>query len=215
MTGHASWQRMWRGLGAPAGDESLHLRLVEAWAEPHRHYHAPQHLRECLASFDTVRHMAQRPAEVELALWFHDAYYDPRRHDNEARSAEWAREAVAASGGSAEVGQRVWDLVMLTCGHHPPRGIDAQLLVDVDLSILGAERGRFEESNEQIRREYAHVPRSDFVAGRTKILQSFLARPRLYCTDHFHFLLERRARDNLQHALDTLALEDQVLSRGD
>ena len=205
MTGLESWRRMWRELGAPAGDEGLHQRLLDAWSEPQRHYHTLQHLNECLSQFAPVRHLGRHPAEVELALWFHDAFYEPRRHDNEERSAAWAVEATASAGVAPEVGRRVSGLVMLTCGHEPPTDVDGQLLVDVDLSILGAERERFDESDEQIRREYAHVPDADFRTGRSKILAAFLARPRLYCTGHFHALLEARARDNLRHSLDKLA----------
>lgn len=212
MTSLAAWGRLWRDAGAAQCNEGLHQRLLDAWVEPHRHYHSVQHLRECLATFDTVRHLAQRPAEVELALWFHDAIYDTTRHDNEALSAAWAREAMAAAGAPAEVVQRVVDLVMLTCGHAPPSTIDGQLLVDVDLSILGADRERFDESNDQIRLEYAHVARPEFIAGRTKVLRSFLLRPRLYCTGHFHLLLEARAKDNIQRALHKLAVEGEALA---
>ena len=35
---------------------------------------------------------------------------------------------------------------------------DEQLLVDIDLAILGADTARFAEYQTQIRREYAHVP---------------------------------------------------------
>ena len=206
MTDLASWLRMWRELGAPAGDEGLHRRLLDAWNGPQRHYHTLQHLRECLALFEPVKHLAQRPAEVELALWFHDAFYEPRRHDNEERSAAWAVEAAAAAAGVAsDVGQRISRLIMLTCGHQPPGDADGQWLVDVDLSILGADRERFDESDGQIRLEYAHVPDIDFRAGRSKVLLGFLERPRLYCTSHFHSLLETRARDNLGRSLARLA----------
>ncbi|MRD49173.1 N-methyl-D-aspartate receptor NMDAR2C subunit [Caenimonas koreensis] len=212
MDGLATWQRLWREVGAPEGNEGLHQRLINAWCEPQRHYHSRQHLRECLATLATARHLAQRPAEVELALWFHDAFYEPRRHDNEERSAHWAREAIDAAGAPAGVGERVAALVMLTRGHQPPQGADGQLLVDVDLSILGAPGERFDESNEQIRLEYAHVPLVDFIAGRTRVLQAFLARPRLFCTAHFHDRLEAQARANLQRALDKLAVEGHRLS---
>src|SRR5690348_4662021 len=91
----AAWQRPWRELGLPC-DAALRTRLVHAWSEPQRHYHTLQHLDECLALFDETRDAAPHPAEVALALWFHDAVYEPRRHDNEQRSADWARASLLA-----------------------------------------------------------------------------------------------------------------------
>ena len=199
-----SWRAAWRELGAGAADEALFRELVACWSESHRRYHTLQHLRECLAQFDPVRGMAQRPAEVELGLWFHDAFYEPRRSDNEERSADWARESVLQAGLPADAAARVHALVMATRHEAAPADPDAQLLVDVDLSILGAEAARFDESDRQIREEYAHVPEADFRAGRRRILGEFLARPRLYSTEHFHSALEARARENLQRALARL-----------
>jgi len=43
------------------------------------------------------------PAEVELAIWFHDAIYDLWRTDNEARSADWTRDAIVAAGLSEKI----------------------------------------------------------------------------------------------------------------
>jgi predicted metal-dependent HD superfamily phosphohydrolase len=207
MTSLAAWRDMWNELGAPAADEDLFHRLMACWSETHRHYHSPQHLDECLCRLRETRHLAQRPAEVELALWFHDAVYDPKRHDNEARCADWAHESVDYAGLPAEMAERVHALIMLTCHDAQPLEADGQLLVDIDLSILGADPERFEQSNRQIRREYAHVPEDRYREGRAAILRGFLARPRLYSTEYFHALLEERARVNLQQALDQLRQE--------
>ena len=201
----ASWRRVWQELGAQRTNAGLHHQLMACWNEARRRYHTVQHLGECLAQFAPVRSQAQRPAEVELALWFHGAIYDPRRTDNELFSANWARSSVLQAGLAPDVADRVHALVIATRHEAVPEDSDAQLLVDVDLSILGAEPERFDESDRQIREEYAHVPDEEFRQGRGRVLTEFLARPRLYSTEHFYAVLERRAKDNLQRALARLA----------
>lgn len=196
----ASWRALWRQLGVPA-HEALFERLVAAYSEPQRHYHTLQHLRECLELFDQVRHLAQRPGEVEVALWFHDAAYDPERHDNEERSADWARQAMLAAGLPQEPAARVHALIMVTRHEALPYGPDAQLLVDIDLAILGATPERFNEFEMQVRREYAHVSDADFRVGRSRVLRGFLERPRIYATEFFSRRFEAQARENLARAI--------------
>jgi predicted metal-dependent HD superfamily phosphohydrolase len=199
-----SWRWAWQALGAPAADEPLFEQLTACWSEKHRRYHTLQHLGECLAQFRVVRALAQQPGEVALALWFHDAFYDPKRTDNEERSANWALSSVLQAGLPDEMGGHVHALVMATRHEAVPTDPDARLLVDIDLSILGAEPARFDESDRQIREEYAHVPDEQFRVGRRRILGEFLARPRLYSTVYFQSALEARARDNLRRALARL-----------
>lgn len=196
-----SWRRAWAGIGAAGEGTALFERLKAAYAEPQRHYHTLQHLGECLALFDGARTLADRPHEVELALWFHDAVYEVKRHDNEQRSADWAREALRDAGVGGDAAQRVHDLVMATRHTAVPAGRDERLLVDIDLSILGAERARFDEYERQIRREYAYVPGFLFRRKRREILKGFLDRPAIYGTPHFHDALEARARENLARAI--------------
>ncbi|MEJ8839081.1 HD domain-containing protein [Ramlibacter sp. AN1133] len=202
--GNASWQRLWRELQADPVPNGLYNQLVAAYSEPHRHYHTLQHLRACLAHLDAAASLAQHPAEVELALWFHDAVYDPRCADNEERSAEWAWRSILAAGCGEDVAQRVQGLVLATKGHTAGDDPDARLLLDIDLAILGAAPARFDEYEGQIRAEYAHLGEPQFRTGRARVLSSFLARPRIYLTSAFHDALEHRARENIGRSLEAL-----------
>ena len=200
----ASWFRLWRGLGA-AGDRDAELDdLKKRYSEPWRKYHTLQHLTECVEQFAATSHLAERPFEVEAALWFHDAVYDVRAHDNEDRSAELARKVLGGAGVERGAVEHVADLVLATKHRALPMTQDAKLLVDIDLSILGAPAPRFDEYELQIRAEYSFVPDAVFNAGRSAVLRAFLDRRRIYSTEHFHEQLGETARANLARSLAAL-----------
>jgi predicted metal-dependent HD superfamily phosphohydrolase len=178
--------------------------MLARYAEAHRHYHTTRHLEECFDALERVRGEAERAGEVELALWFHDAIYETRRHDNEQRSAEWARSVADQAGLDAGVGGRVAALIMATRHDAEPVGADACVLVDVDLSILGAEPERFDEYERDVRQEYGWVPTPVFRRERRKILRSFLERPQIFQTPAMHAAREQRARANLARSLRQL-----------
>jgi len=200
-----NWNAAWRALGVASADEALCIELQRRYGEPHRHYHTMQHLGECLAWFEREQALAERPGEVAIALWFHDAVYDVHAHDNEARSAEWARSAMLAAGAQPEAADRVRALVMATRHDAVPEGRDAELLIDIDLSILGAEQPRFDEYERQVHAEYAFVPEAVRLPRRRAILQRFLAREAIYTTPRMHALLELRARANLARSIAAMA----------
>jgi predicted metal-dependent HD superfamily phosphohydrolase/GMP synthase-like glutamine amidotransferase len=220
-----SWQRAWRNAGMLEPDSkmdwntnfALRDELLLAYAQPQRAYHTLQHLSECIAHFESQ--VAQRavdgheqhqsacahPGAVELALWFHDAVYEPKAHDNEAQSAAWAQRALQAAGAPESLITTVVELVMATCHHHQPQTPDAQLLVDIDLSILAADAVRFTEYEAQIRSEYAWVPLAVYQTKRAAVLRTFLQRDRIFSTARGHQQFEAQARANLRASI--LALE--------
>jgi predicted metal-dependent HD superfamily phosphohydrolase len=200
----ASWQSAWRALGLPP-PAAVPASLLARWSEPHRKYHTPQHLRECLALFERHRELAVHPGEVAIALWFHDAIYDTGRHDNEAASADWAANVLREAGAAEDVVARVHALVMATCHRGVPATHDERLLVDIDLAILGADAPRFAEYERQIRDEYGFVPEDLFRDRRGEILRGFLARPALFSTPAFVARFEAPARANLAAAISGLA----------
>lgn len=204
MTTMARWQSVWRELRAADANSELFQRLVTSYSESHRKYHTMQHLQECFALLDRVRSYAEQPAEVELALWFHDAIYNTRKSDNEKRSAEWARESAIAGGVPDDQATRIFELVMATKHNAVPAGRDAEVLVDVDLGILGAESARFDEYEIQVRQEYSWVPEFVYRRERRKVLQEFANRASIYSTKYFGDEFESRARDNLARSLARL-----------
>jgi predicted metal-dependent HD superfamily phosphohydrolase len=198
------WIQLWTKVTAGVDGWPVFQELASLYSQPHRHYHNLHHIAECLAEFDSARHLARQPAAVELAIWFHDAIYDTRAHDNEERSAELAKRRISGAGGDPALGESVAALVMATKAHDPALHPDAPLLVDVDLSILGQADARFQEYETQIRREYEWVPEATFAAKRAEVLERFLARERIYTTELFFAKYEERARANLRSSLRAL-----------
>jgi predicted metal-dependent HD superfamily phosphohydrolase len=205
MTEQERWSETWSRLGAVA-PEPLLTELVGRYSEPHRFYHTLQHLRECFSALEPASHLAGCLAEVQLALWFHDAVYDTRAQDNEEQSARWAERSLVAGGAGSGAAAQVRELVLATKHHAVPQGEDAKLLVDVDLSILGAAEPRFAEYERQIRQEYEWVPEDAFRQRRGRVLASFLDRSSIYCTAWFAARLEEQARKNLLRSLKELVV---------
>ncbi len=197
----SSWERLWAGIDASGDGTRMRDELIARYSEPWRKYHTLQHLQECICTFESVRRLAIHPEEIEAALWFHDAVYELRANDNEERSARLAEAVLATAGISPEAVARVVALVLATRHTAAPALADEQLLVDIDLSILGAAGPRFAEYERQIRDEYAFVPEPVFREKRRAILQSFVKRRQIFGTPHFHGLLEAQARCNLERAI--------------
>ena len=150
----ATWDAAWTLLGRPA-PAGLRAELMAAWSESHRHYHDQRHLHECLALWMRWREHCERSDEVAIALWFHDAIHDAQDGSNELNSAAWAARALVRAGADSDTAQRVHDLVMATQHAAPPAlgaSPDAQLLVDIDLSVLGSPPERFDRYEQDLQR---------------------------------------------------------------
>jgi predicted metal-dependent HD superfamily phosphohydrolase len=198
------WRQMWKRFGVPAPNEILLQDLIARYSERHRKYHTMQHLNECFDKLQEIRAAAVHPDEIELALWFHDAIYDVKRQDNEERSADWARSTVLMAGQSTSIAERVHALVMATQHNVVPSDADEQILVDVDLSILGAKPDKFDEYERQVREEHHWIPDLLFEAKRRRVLMEFLERPKIFSTEQFIDTYEAQARTNLQRSIKKL-----------
>lgn len=200
------WSGLWRRVRAQAPFSSrgvfdeLHARLID----PTRCYHNEAHVAECLRLFDKVQMYVSDPVALELAIWFHDAIYDPRAHDNEECSARLAAEAINSAGGSPQLAARVHALIMTTRTHLPEAEPDAPWMIDIDLAILGAPAKAFAVYERAIRAEYAWVDATEFCAKRAAVLRRFLARRSIFLTPFFRARLEDGARANLRASIAQL-----------
>jgi predicted metal-dependent HD superfamily phosphohydrolase len=195
------WSQTWEALDRPA-PPGLIEGLVSAYGEPHRAYHTLQHLSECFGQLDGCPTDPVAAGLLELALWFHDAIYDTKAADNEAQSAVWAHSALACL--PADDVAIIEQLILVTKHDATPASADEELLLDIDLSILGTPEARFAEYETQVRQEYAWVPEAAYRTGRAKILREFQERPVIYHTSHFRDALENQARLNLASSLASL-----------
>jgi len=187
-----------------AADGGTYNELIEAHAQMHRAYHTLEHIAACLQHLDSVRDKLEKPDEVEMALWFHDAVYEPFSATNEEDSAVWAADWLQERGAAKPVIARIADHILDTKSHDTPNSLDGQYMLDIDLSILGTRPDIYDEFELNIRREYKRVPGFIFRKKRKAILEGFLARDAIYATEHFREKLEQPARINLLRAVSQL-----------
>jgi predicted metal-dependent HD superfamily phosphohydrolase len=183
--------------------EDLREDLLARWSEAHRKHHTVAHLHEVL---DAIGVLADDGVEfdreaTELAAWFHDAVYEIGRDDNEDRSAELARELLASSPVRDEVAR----LVLATKTHKvADDDINAAVLSDADLSVLGSHAGRYRAYAEAVREEYADIPDETFKPARAQVLTSLLAGP-IFHTDAGRARWEESARRNVNAEIAELS----------
>lgn len=207
--------QLWCRLAGHHGDaEQVLARLVRGYQEPHRDYHNAVHIADCLELFDAASNYATQPDEVEAAVWFHDVVYDSRSNSNEHDSALWAADELRRGGAHSDVIRRVVELIEATKHDSDPKSPDSELLLDVDLSILGRNPDEFAVYDRAIRQEFLWVPEETYRAGRAAVLSRFLARPVIFHTEFFRSRFEKRARWNLTECIAKLTrgIADSVVA---
>ena len=175
--------------------------LCEHYAGPDRYYHTLAHVRNVLDVVDSLSSYVRNLSAVRLAAWLHDVIYDSRASDNEERSAEYAERLCTSFAIPA--GHVVAALIRKTKTHDADGDVDAQVLLDADLAILGASEPVYRTYAGQIRQEYGWVSEPNYRTGRRQVLERFLTRPKIY---HLLTSLEAPARGNIAGEIARLAL---------
>lgn len=180
--------------------------LAGQYSGPGRFYHNLHHVAEVLRLLGSLGVGPPKDEAVCFAAWFHDAVYDTRRDDNEEQSAELAARWLAQLSAPPETTDAVRRLILATKRHEAGNlSADAALFLDSDLAILGAPEEIYLQYRAAIRKEYAWVEDAVYRRERRRILESFIARDRLYFTDELRARLEVQARRNLRDEIQALA----------
>ena len=192
-------------------DENLDTfsRLQKAYSEKHRYYHNTQHINATLSHLDLVADQITNIKAVELALWFHDAVYNPFSSSNEVDSADWASDFLKKNSISTDLSNEVYELILATLHDKALQdavsGVkDEHFIVDIDLSILGSKAEVYQTFERLVRKEYRWVPSFIYKKKRRQVLESFMQRKSIYYSQYFQDLYEKTARLNISNALADL-----------
>lgn len=205
-----SWQQLMQGLNFSDNEKCFDL-LINAYSEKHRYYHNTVHLNAVLAHLNEAQSLTNAAHEIALALWFHDAVYKPLSRSNEVDSAVWAKRFLLKNNADTALINKIYNLVIATQhgpklieGSHESIDSDEQLIVDIDLSILGCSAEQYVQFEQQVRKEYRIVPSFIYKKKRKAVLQSFLSREKIYSHAYFYDRYEEKARQNISRAIQAL-----------
>ncbi len=200
------WTRLLGGLGASADEcRRTFAGLAARHASPGRHYHTLDHVAAVLRTLGELGADETREPALFLAAWFHDAVYDTRANDNEGQSAALAVACLRPLRLPESLLAETSRLILLTRTHQAAADdTRGQLLLDADLAVLGAGEAEYDAYARAVRREYDWVPEEAYRAGRRKVLEQFLGRPRIYLTPLLAARAEDRARHNLRREIAAL-----------
>ncbi len=185
--------------------------IVAVYSHQNRYYHNLKHIQEMLQIVDNLSSkykLEQSSLQIlEFATWFHDIVYDTQAHDNEEKSANYARDLLSLLNVPNSTIDNTCRLI-LTTKHHTASSdndINSQILLDADLAILGSDAQRYREYMLAIRQEYAWVQEDEYNTLRSRVLQSFLQRASIFSTLELHHQLELTARNNIKNEITSLA----------
>ncbi|HNB55230.1 MAG TPA: hypothetical protein PK530_24980, partial [Anaerolineales bacterium] len=190
--------------------QPLYEKTARAYASPERVYHTLAHVGQVLKTIDALLPSISAPLStndlfaLKLAAWFHDVVYDPRQNDNEEQSAIWMAQATEHLNLPVSLLTISTHIILATRKHEANSDDHAQILLDADLAILGAESAVYEGYAAAIRQEFGFVPEAAYRVGRAAVLARFLARERIYFTAQGYEWWETSARENLKREISSL-----------
>ncbi|WP_034261741.1 HD domain-containing protein [Altibacter lentus] len=167
-----------------------------------RYYHTLAHLEMMLSELKNVLSQVHHQDTLRFAIYYHDIIYKPGRSDNEAKSALRFEERISKT--SFKFIKECKAQIEATKEHKRSTDKDTNILMDLDLLILGQTPEVYESYCNNIRREFSAFPNFLYRKGRKEFLERFLALDTIYKVNYFKEKFEEQARKNLQRELENL-----------
>lgn len=184
--------------------KKLWVEIEESYSTNNRFYHNLTHIRNIISELSLVKEKINDWNTILFSAFYHDIVYDVKSPSNEEDSAEFAQTRLLQISYPSDKINLCISQILATKGHSLSDNTDTNYFVDADLSILGKEWKFYSVYCQQVRQEYSIYSDSLYKQGRTKVLESFLSKDRLYMTDYFFQAYEEKARYNIAKEIDAL-----------
>jgi predicted metal-dependent HD superfamily phosphohydrolase len=192
--------------GNQAKIAELAALMISKYSEKQRFYHNLSHIGALLQKAEDLKDNFADYESVRLAIWFHDAIYEPKSLANEIESAQLAAAKLTELNLPETTIKKVEKMILAT-QKHDASGMekDGKLFLDLDLAILGTKPEIYKKYSKAIRQEYSFAPENLYRDKRRMILESFLQREFIYYTGEIRALFEEPARSNIENEIKELS----------
>jgi predicted metal-dependent HD superfamily phosphohydrolase len=168
-----------------------------------RHYHNLEHLKNMLLELNKIQSEVKDLDCLLFAIYYHDIIYKPSKSNNEHQSALTFENRITKT--SFDKLNKCMSQIEATKEHKISNDYDTNILLDLDLSVLGKNPQEYKKYCESIRKEYQIYPDFMYRKGRKKVLKSILELNFIYKTEYFKQLYENQAKENLKLELKQLS----------
>jgi len=191
----------------------LHLQeqanLITLYSTPNRHYHNWTHVQYMLRKATAYYGKDFIPRHVELAIYYHDAIYDPYSKFNEENSVELF---CGVHSKLYTETRNTTDCILATRFHFQnlPKYYDVDFIkvfLDLDLAVLGEDSWYYNNVYaKNVEKEYYYTDKATFAQSRIKFLEGALKQNSIYRTDYFAEKYEKNARANMESEIEFLSI---------
>ncbi len=176
--------------------------INDRYSAPSRYYHNLEHLRNMFVELDKVASKVLDLDTLLFAVFYHDIIYKFTKNNNEHKSALLFVKRISETTFRNLSACRAQ--IEATKEHKPSTDNDTNILLDLDLSILGKSPQQYKTYSENIRKEYQIYPDFIYNKGRKEVLKKILKQDSIFKTEFFKQHYENQARKNLNNELNQL-----------